>query len=222
MMSINNKFQYTSLRRETKANGFRLYITPSGKVPSVTTVLDKTQDKTFLIRWRKRIGDEQANQITKNSAKIGTLMHSHLENYIDGTERPKPDTKPRKLASDMADEIINRALIKVNEVWGKEVVLWYPELYAGTTDLVGLHEGSEAIIDFKNSRKKKKKQWVDGYLCQGVAYAIAHNELFNTNINKVVILISTWELEFQEFIIEGNDFSRFTDKWLCKLDEYYS
>ncbi len=219
-MNIVEKYDYPSLKRDD-SNKTRLYKTPDGDFPSVTTILDKTKDKTFLFEWRKRVGDEEANRISKEAAGLGTVFHKHLENYIDNEERPNGSNFVYKLAKDMSDIIIEKGLSNVDEVWGSEIGLYYPGLYAGTTDLVGTHNGDPAIIDYKSTKNPKKEEWVEDYYLQCCAYALAHNELFKTKINKAVILMCSRKLQFQEFIIEGEKFEEYSEKWTKRLEEFY-
>lgn len=219
-MNIVEKYDYPSLKRDD-SNKTRLYKTPDGDFPSVTTILDKTKDKTFLFEWRKRVGDEEANRISKEAAGLGTVFHKHLENYIDNEERPNGSNFVYKLAKDMSDIIIEKGLSNVDEVWGSEIGLYYPGLYAGTTDLVGTHKGDPAIIDYKSTKNPKKEEWVEDYYLQCCAYAMAHNELFETTINKAVILMCSRNLQYQEFIIEGKKFEEYCEKWTERLDEFY-
>jgi len=219
-MNIVEKYDYPSLKRDD-SNKTRLYKTPDGDFPSVTTILDKTKDKTFLFEWRKRVGEEEANRISKEAAGLGTVFHKHLENYIDNEERPNGSNFVYKLAKDMSDIIIEKGLSNVDEVWGSEIGLYYPGLYAGTTDLVGTHKGDPAIIDYKSTKNPKKEEWVEDYYLQCCAYAMAHNELFETTINKAVILMCSRNLQYQEFIIEGKKFEEYCKKWTERLDEFY-
>ena len=213
------RFQYNELSRASK-NGKRHYETPDGRsVPSVTTVLSATKDMTQLNAWRKRIGVEKAKQITTESANIGTVMHSSLEKHVKGIDRKPGTNLIHQKAHAMANVIIDNGLTDVSEVWGSEVSLYYPELYAGTTDLVGVYKGAPAIMDFKQSRKLKKKEWIEDYYLQLVAYAEAHNKVYNTNINTGRVFICTQNNEFQTFEITNYD--QLVSKWYSKLEEYY-
>lgn len=220
-MKINNLYEYTKLEKKTFDNGKRHYISPTGdKLPSVTTILDQTQDKTFLINWRKRIGDKEANRQVKHAVDAGNLMHKHVEDHILGKERKRTSNHIHELAYKMADNIIEQGLVNVNEVWGVEVPLYFPGLYAGTTDLVGVYKKNPAIMDHKNSKKIKKREWIESYFCQGAAYALCHNEVYGTNINQVIIFMSSRELEYKTFEIVGNEFHKYCDIWIEKLDQY--
>jgi genome maintenance exonuclease 1 len=122
----------------------------------------------------------------------------------------------------MAENIIYQGLSKCNEYWGTEVSLYFPQIYAGTTDLVGVHDGDEAIMDHKQTNKPKKREWIDDYFIQTAAYANAHNEVWGTKIRKGVIFMCSADFIYQEFIVEGAEFDKYTDLWFRKLEEYYT
>lgn len=226
MIPLIEKYEYKSLSRVTAESGSRTYETPTGdKVPSVTTIIGHTADKKFLEQWRKRIGHNEAKYITNLSSGVGKIMHEHLECWIRDEERPGGSNLPRKVARKIADVIIDKGLSNVSEVWGMECPLFYPGLYAGTTDLVGLHEAIPAIIDFKNTRKPKKLEWVQDYFIQLVGYSEAHNKVHDTNIQKGVIMMVSREEpyvgEYQEFVIEGNEYNKYKDMWWQRVEDYY-
>ena len=213
------KFDYDHLAK-TARNGKRHYETPDGRtVPSVTTILSATKDMTHLHAWRKRIGEEKAQQITTESANIGTVMHRSLEKHVKGEDRTPGSNLIQQKAHGMANVIIDNGLNDVTEVWGSEVSLHYPELYAGTTDLVGVYKGEPAIMDFKQARRLKKKEWVEDYYLQLVAYAEAHNKQYDTQIRNGRIFICTQANEYQTFEIDNYD--HWVAKWYAKLEEYY-
>lgn len=194
--------------------------------PSVTTILSATADKSFLDEWKKRIGTQQANEITQMAAGRGTIMHHCLEYRMAGLPDPEGDAPVRVMGRRMADVMQTNAWPNINEVWGIEVSLAYPGLWAGNTDLVGIHNGDPAIIDYKNARKPKKREYIEDYTLQCAAYALAHNHMYGTSINKAVICVcvyndSTHEIAYQEFIIEGDDFKRAVDMWLNRVEQYY-
>jgi len=220
-MLLNSIYQYSKLTRD-ESTGKRLYACPDGaKVPSVTTILDSTKDKTFLIEWRKRVGEQQANQISKEASGLGTLMHKHLENYVLGIPRPTGNNTVQTMATAMADTMIREAFGDITEVWGIEASLYFPGLYAGTTDMVGIHKGRPAIIDHKTSNKPKKKEWIEDYFLQCCAYALAHNEVHGTDIKKCVVNIVDRNAVLQPFIIEGSEFDHYSDLWAQRVDQYY-
>lgn len=220
-MLLNSIYQYSKLKRD-ESTGKRLYACPDGvKVPSVTTVLDSTKDKTFLIEWRKRVGDAEATRISKEASGLGTLMHQHLENYVLGIPRPTGNNTVQTMATAMADTMIKEAFGDITEVWGIEASVYYPGLYAGTTDMVGIHKGAPAIIDHKTSNKPKKKEWIEDYFLQCCAYALAHNEVHGTDIKKCVVNIVDRNAVLQPFIIEGSEFDHYSDLWAKRVDQYY-
>ena len=221
-MQIIEKFQYPDVSRVTNPNGYRHYVCPvSGKnLPSVTTILSATADKTFLKEWRERVGDDEAERIKKEALGLGTLMHTHLENHLRGLPRPGGNNLVRVQAERMADVIIQRGLVNVTEVWGSEVVLYYPELFAGTTDLVGVHLGEEAIMDFKTAKKIRTREQIEDYLLQTCAYMQAHNEVHGTDIRKGVIFMVDREYNYAEFLVEPSDVEACTLRWIDRLEHF--
>ena len=221
------KYNYQPLER-VNVDGSRHYQTPTGKpLPSVTTVLDALKDKTALYEWRKRVGDEEANRIMKLATGIGTQVHLHIEKFILEEDRPNGSNLINKMAKELSDIVIDKGLSNVDEVWGTEVPLYYPGLYAGTTDCVGVWKGKPAIIDFKTSRKPKKREWIDDYFLQGAAYSAAHNEIHGTDIKTIVIMMIGWDAEadnmgnYQEFVVEENEFDKYSLQWANKVQEYF-
>lgn len=232
---ITQKFNYTPCDRET-IDGKRHYCLPDGsKVPSVTTILDKTkpqEEKDALQRWRKAVGEERAQQITTEAANRGTRMHAYLEEYVKtGDMKPLPTNPYAHPSWFMAAEVILQGLPNVDEFWGVEVPLYYSGLYAGTTDCLGVWKGRPAIMDFKQTNKPKKREWIEDYFLQLCAYAAAHNNMHGTNINQGVILMAAQPKllengdystpEYQEFIIEGDEFAHWNNEWLKRVELYY-
>ena len=218
------KYEYPALKRVTAKNGQRQY-SEDGEagVPSVTTILGDTADKTALIAWRKRVGDAEANRVSKESAGLGTKVHNALEKYILGEDYEiKGNNFVSILARDMTNLMINEGFTGVEEVWGTEIGLIATGLYAGTTDCVGMHGGEEAIIDFKTSKKIKPTKWVQDYFLQCCAYAMAHNEMYGTNIRKGVILMVSRDVQLKEYIIKGEEFDNYCLEWTKRLEKYYS
>lgn len=216
---LNPRYPYDAIKRVTD-NGRRHYATPDGRrVPSVTTILDTTKDHTHLNAWKKRIGEAEAQRIATESANIGTVMHRSLEKHVKGEDRTPGTNLVQQKGYAMANVIIEQGLKNVTEVWGSEVNLYYPELYAGTTDLVGLYQGVPHIFDFKQARKLKKQEWIEDYFLQCTAYAIAHNRLHGTDIRSARIFICTQNNEYQTF--ELDDFDRWTDRWFNRVEQYY-
>ena len=213
------KYPYEEFSKVSK-NKKRHYETPDGRqVPSVTTILSATKDMTHLNAWKKRVGEQKAQQIATESANIGTVMHRSLEKHVKGQDRTPGSNLIQQKAHAMANVIIENGLRDVSEVWGSEVSLYYPELYAGTTDLVGIYKDQPFIGDFKQARKLKKKEWVEDYYLQLTAYAEAHNKMYNTKIRNGRMFICTQNNEFQTFEIENYD--QWVGRWYAKLEQYY-
>lgn len=224
-MYIPNKYNYAALKKEN-VDGSRKYVTPDGYyLPSVTTVLSATEPpekKKALQEWRNRVGHQRAQEITTEAAGRGTRMHKWLENYIKDGVMGEPGSNPySKQSHDMAKTIVEQGLKNCNEFWGTEISLYFPEMYAGTTDLVGIHNGQEAIMDHKQTNKPKKREWIEDYFLQLAAYANAHNELYGTKINKGVIFMCSKDNQYQEFIVEGAEFDIYTNLWFHRLELYY-
>lgn len=201
----------------------RVYQTPDGEcLPSVTTILSATKDMTALNEWKNRIGHAKAQQITTEAAGIGTAMHANLERFIVGMQRQPGNNPVHVQANKMADVIIQNGLANVNEVWAMEQSLYFPGLYSGTTDLVGVHEGEPAVMDYKQTNKPKKEEWIDDYKIQLVAYILAHNEVYGTDIRKGVVFMCSRGLEYQQFELKPSEFNYWQDQWLNKVEEYYT
>lgn len=235
MTLLNPKYDYKSLTRN-EFGGRRLYQCPDGfKVPSVTTILEKTKPaeaREALANWKKAVGEKRAQEITTEAAGRGTRMHKFLEDYIKGETLKENVSNPYAQQSlVMARKVIKDGFPLVDEVWGSEVPLYFPELYAGTTDCCGIHNGVESILDFKQTNKPKKLEWIEDYFLQLTAYALAHNEIHGTNIRKGVIMMCVrppeiepgkWgDPQYQEFVLEPTDFDYWTNRWCDRVSEYY-
>jgi hypothetical protein len=221
-MKINKLFEYHALNRETKATGERVYVTPTGALPSVTTILSATADKSGLDAWREFVGEKKANQIRDEATGLGTLMHEHLENHMLGIERPRGSNLVRQMAKKMADQVIDRGLANVDEVWGIEAPLYMPNRYAGTADLIGVYKGEPALMDFKTTNKMKTEEMIGDYFCQCAAYADAHNALFGTTIRSIVIFMVSRDLKFTDFVINGTTFDKHLSLWKKRVNDFYS
>ncbi|SOK58570.1 hypothetical protein [Yersinia phage fHe-Yen9-04] len=223
---IVNKYTYVGYNRIEGGPQGRLYSTPSGNLPSVTTILSATSDNEGLKKWREAIGEEKANAITLEATTVGTFMHENLERRLVGDPDHHGGMPIRVLARSMADCIQENAWPKINEVWGQEVPLFYEGLWAGTTDLVGIHDGIPSIMDYKNSRKPKTWEYIENYRLQLAAYAIAHNAMFGTEIDRGVIFICVRKdpqnLQYQEFVIEGTDFEEAKQMWIERVEQFYA
>jgi genome maintenance exonuclease 1 len=220
---LTNKYNYPQLKRIQTPKGRQYVGQDENPVPSVTTILGDTGDKTALIAWRKRVGDAEATRISTESAGLGTKVHNALEKYILQEEYEiKGNNVISIMAKHMVDSMVNEGFCNIDELWGTEVGLIAQGLYAGTSDAIGLHKGTPAIIDFKTSKKIKKREWIEDYFMQGCAYALAHNEMFETDIKKIAILMVDREAKFAEFVIEGDEFEEYCAKWSDRLADYYS
>ena len=221
-MKLKNVYRYPTTIRET-IDGKRHYAIKSEKLPSVTTILSATESaekREALARWRESKGEEIATRIVDESAARGTAMHKILEKYI--LEEGYLDlTNVGRDAHNMAIRVIEQGLCNVPEYYGTECTLYYPGLYAGQTDLVAVHKGKDAIIDFKQTNKPKKRQWIEDYCLQLAAYAMAHNFIYKTKIDKGVIMMCSKDNFYQEFVIEGLEFQKYKHNFLRRVDEYY-
>jgi genome maintenance exonuclease 1 len=222
MSLILNKYDYKVIERKS-VDGKRKYLTPDGgAVASVTTILDATKDKTHLFEWRRRVGEKKAQEITTEAAGVGTRMHKYLEDYVEFGEWPTPGSNPyAKQAHMMATQIKEKALEDVDEIWGSEVALYVPQMYAGTTDLVGQYKGNPCIMDFKQTNKPKKLEWVVDYFLQLTAYAIAHNEIYGTEIREGHIFMCSRAGEYQQFDLWPHEFDEWEQEWWKRVYDYY-
>ena len=215
-------YEYPTLERVDLEIG-RHYLDSNKKpVPSVTTVLSGTSKSTdALIQWRNRVGNEEAERIIKQSTDIGTAVHEAIENYLNGAYWNNFDeTNDQQLAQKISTKFINDGLKGITEIWGLEVGLLLDNLYAGTADCVGMYENIPTLIDFKTAKKIKKREWIEDYFLQGCAYANAHNVMFGTDIEQVVILMVDRNAIFQEFIVRPTEFNYLTKKWKNRLIEF--
>ena len=221
-MKWNKLFKYPRSIREI-LKGDRHYDVNDEKLPSVTTILQATQSlekAESLARWASRVGQVEADRIRDQAAKRGTAMHSYLEAYLQGGQVLDLRDVGRE-ASSMAETIIAKGFNDLAEVWGVECTLHYPGLYAGQTDMCGIYQGRESIIDFKQTNKPKKAEWIDDYKLQLVAYATAHDQVYGTEIEQGVILMCTPDNFFQRFLVNGSEFREWKWKWLQKVSDYY-
>jgi genome maintenance exonuclease 1 len=222
MTLITNKFDYKTIQRKS-VDGKRKYLTPDGgAVASVTTILDATKDKTHLIAWKKRVGEKKAQEIVTEASGVGTRMHKYLEDYVEFGTWADPGSNPyAKQAHMMATQVKEKALSQVDEIWGSEVALYVPQMYAGTTDLVGQYKGQPCIMDFKQTNKPKKLEWVQDYFLQLTAYAIAHNEIYDTNICEGHIFMCSRAGEYQQFDLWPHEFDDWSQEWWNRVYAYY-
>lgn len=223
---ITPTYEYKQLTRTT-VDGSRKYLTPDGsRVASVTTILDKTKPEESvkaLAAWRKNVGYAKAAEITQKAAGHGTKMHSYLEGYINTDALAIPGNHPMSIQSNkMANIIVENGLKNLEIAWGTEISLYFPKLFAGTTDLAGVYKGTPAIVDFKQTNKLKTRERVEDYLLQLAAYAIAHDEVYNTKIEMGVILMCSQNLEFQTWELTGVELEEYKEKWWARVEKYYN
>jgi hypothetical protein len=218
-----DKFIYPGTNREL-VDGKRHYVIGEEKLPSVTTILSQTQSeekRRSLAAWYAREGKERANKIKTRAANRGSTMHKILEHKILGQEHADL-TELGQEAMKMAERIAERGLCNVTEYYGTEVNVYYPGLYAGQTDLACVHNGSDAIVDFKQTNKPKQKEWITDYFLQGAAYCMAHDAVYDTSIDKFVVMMCSPDPYYQEFIIQGSELKKYKYEWLRRLDQYHA
>ena len=223
MIKWNKKFDYPTSTRAL-IDGKRHYDVGQEKLPSVTTILQATQSeekKESLAKWKQKVGEIEADKIRDSAAERGTIMHRIIEGHLLG-QRHADFSDVGQSAGVMAQKIIDEGLEgHMDEIWGSEITIYYPGLFAGATDLAGIYEGRESIIDFKQSNKLKRREWIEDYFVQLAAYALGHNYVYNTSIQSGTILMCTKDNIFQRFDIQGEEFKKYTYKWLERVDQYY-
>ena len=222
MTKWNKKFDYPASIRSL-VNDQRHYEIGQEKLPSVTTILQATQSaekKAILSKWRQNVGENKAEEIKNEAANRGTIMHRILEGYLLGQNHADFSDLGQQAGS-MANVILESGIRgQLEEIWGSEITVYYPGLYAGATDLAGIYNGRESIIDFKQSNKPKRKEWIEDYFLQLAAYAMAHNHVYGTNIQSGVVLMCTKDNYFQKFEARDKEFQEYTWKWLERVDKY--
>ena len=218
-MKKSIKYNYKDVTRVTE-HGSRLYDVLGMRLPSVTTILSQTKDQSFLTAWKNKVGHENAERIKNNSSNRGTAMHKFLEKHVEGEGYDDLTTLGRE-ARTMAQKIIEDGLSNVSEYYGSEVSLYYHGLYAGSTDLVCMHNGMETIVDFKQSNRPKREEWIEDYYLQIAAYAMAHDHMFGSQIQQGVIMVCTPDLYYQEFKCQGDKMRHYRHEFLKRLSQYY-
>lgn len=225
-MPITERYVYSKLNREESSTEGRKYVDPQGaRIPSVTTILDKTkteETKQALAAWRRSIGDKKAAEITQEAAFRGTMMHGFLEKYLKEGSVSVGSNVYHQHPYKMANVIIKQYLDPfLEECWGLEASLYFPGIYAGTTDMVGVYQGQPSIIDFKQSNKVKGDDRVVDYKLQLCAYICAHNIVHGTDIKQGVILMCTKDLEPLHWVLSGQELEDFTQVWWTRVAQYY-
>ena len=221
-MKWNKRFNYPESIRSL-VNDQRHYDVGEEKLPSVTTILSATQSdekKASLAKWRQNVGENKAESIMNEAANRGTIMHRILEGYLLGQNHADFSDLGQE-AGIMAQTVIDSGIRgHLDEIWGSEITVYYPRLYAGATDLAGIYDGRESIIDFKQSNKPKRREWITDYFLQLAAYAMAHNYVYGTNIQSGVVLMCTKDNYFQKFEVKDKEFQRFSWEWLRRVDKF--
>ena len=218
LIPLRKKYRYQKLVRNDGPEG-RTY--GDEKLPSVTRILDATRDRAKIDEWVQRIGKEEAERIKTTAATTGTHMHNVIERMIAGKSLPRPTNWLMVKGYEMGYRLVMEQFKSVDEIWGSEITLYFPQRYAGTTDMVGIYKGKSAIIDFKQSNKPKRHEWITDYFHQLSAYALAHDALFGTNIEMGVIMVALQTGGTQVFTTTGHEFNTFKTGWLERVEKYY-
>ena len=221
LVPIRRKYVYQRLERVDRASG-RVYkhLDFDLPMPSVTAVLSATKDKAHLEAWANRVGKDEAERIKNESATIGTHMHSVVERLLLNRPLDVPRTWLQIKGYRMGYALLEHFFPHVDEIWGSEVSLYYPDKYAGTTDFVGVYRGKPAIVDYKQANKPKKRQWIDDYFHQLAAYAAAHDIIHGTKIEYGAVLVIPREGEPQEFTSTGKEFQDYKYAWMRRVDRF--
>ena len=222
-MKWNNKFNYPKSSRSNE-DGFRKYLFGDKKLPSVTSILSATkseEDKASLELWKQRVGYKEANRIKTEASSRGTSMHSYIEDYLRGRINESFFESDEQYKN-MAKEIIEKGIDnKLDEIYGMEETIYYPEQYAGTADLIGIYQGKDVIIDFKQSNKPKKTDYIQDYFLQLGAYTLAHDVVHGTKMKAGIILLCTKDILFQEFKIEGAELEMYQNLFMGRVKKFY-
>jgi len=185
-----DKFAYPDMTADTDPEtGKRVYYTPDGPAPSVTTILASLPNPE-LDAWRARVGDEEADRISKEATTIGSYMHDMLESYLKDEEFVRDGSELESTAAQMAKAVKLFGMRQLNEVWGIEVPLHLEDLYAGRTDLTGVYRNLPSIIDYKTSKYAKPPEHLVKYKLQMAFYALAHEYMFGQKIEQGVLLFA--------------------------------
>lgn len=220
LINTFKRYKYESLERKDLPEG-RKYVTAAGEfLPSVTTILNATKDKSHLEAWAKNVGQEEANRIKNEAALVGTHMHGCLERFIKHRPIEVPTSWLAVRGYRMAMILAETFFPNLNEVWGSEVVVYYPQKYAGSTDMAGVYRNKSSIVDFKQANKIKKREWIEDYFHQLAAYALAHDIIHGTEIEQGVVLMVAQDGQVQEFVSVGREWMQYKQKWFLRLDQY--
>lgn len=222
LINVVKRYKYESLLRNDSPEG-RKYVTATGEsLPSVTTVLDATKDKSHLDAWVKNVGEEEANRIKNEAAMVGTHMHGCLERFIKHRPIEVPTSWLAVKGYRMAMTLAENFFPNLTEVWGSEVNVYYPQKYAGSTDMAGVYRNKSAIVDFKQANRMKKRDWIEDYFHQLAAYALAHDAVHNTEIEQGVVLMASQDGQVQEFVSVGREWAQYKQAWFARLEGFYA
>ena len=222
-MKWNNKFNYPKSIRSIE-DGLRKYLMGDEKLPSVTSILQATkseEDKASLENWKQRVGYTQANKIKNEASNRGTSMDSYIEDFLRGRIN-ESFFESNEQYKNMAKEIIEKGINgRLEEIYGMEETLYYPERYAGTADIIAVFEGKDVVIDFKQSNKPKKIDYIQDYFLQLGAYTLAHDVVHGTKMKAGIILLCTKDILFQEFKIDGAELEMYQNLFLGRVKKFY-
>ena len=222
-MKWSNKFNYPKSSRSLE-DGYRKYLLGDNKLPSVTTILSATkseEEKAALANWISRVGVKESNKIKTEASSRGTSMHTYIEEFLRGRIN-ESFFESNEQYKNMAKEIIEKGINgKLEEIYGMEETLYYPEQYAGTADLIGVYQGKNVIIDFKQANKPKKTDYIQDYFLQLGAYTLAHDIVHGTKMKAGIILLCTKDILFQEFKIEGDELEIYQNLFLGRVKKFY-
>ena len=222
LINVVKRYKYESLLRNDSPEG-RKYVTAAGEsLPSVTTVLDATKDKSYLDAWVKNVGEEEANRIKNEAAMVGTHMHGCLERFIKHRPIEVPTSWLAVKGYRMAMTLAENFFPNLTEVWGSEVNVYYPQKYAGSTDMAGVYRNKSAIVDFKQANRMKKRDWIEDYFHQLAAYALAHDAVHGTEIEQGVVLMASQDGQVQEFVSVGREWAQYKQAWFARLEGFYA
>ena len=222
-MKWNNKFNYPKSQKSTE-DGYRKYFFGDEKLPSVTTILSQTkseEDKAALTNWKERVGYKEANRIKTEASSRGTSMHSYIEDYLKGRIN-ESFFESNEQYKNMAKEIIEKGINgRLEEIYGMEETVFYPNQYAGTADLLAYYEGNQVCIDFKQANKPKKVDYIQDYFLQLGAYTLAHDVVYGTKMKAGIILLCTKDILYQEFKIEGAELEMYQNLFMGRVKKFY-
>jgi genome maintenance exonuclease 1 len=221
IIPLRKKYKYESLVREDGPAG-RVYVYGDTKLPSVTRILSETKDKKELDAWAARVGEQKAEQIKNEAALVGTHMHMVMDRMIAARDLPRPTSWQMLKGYEMGYRLINTFFPQIDEIWGSETALYYPDRYAGTADMVCVYRGKPSIVDFKQSNKPKKREWIEDYFHQLAAYALAHDIVHGTNIENAAVMMSVQDGSTQEFTTAGREFQQYKHAWLQRVEQFYA